>query len=220
MTKSEFKEMISTIKTLGTDELIKFLRELRSAADASEQRFLFALVAIEKSGVWRRHNLRGEKTFLEWIDRQNLCRPARYNNWRQAVDRVDFDVIQLIGVHGTIRCGSIEDESQRSAVAGLMVDTAQHNGVPLSDQTARAKVEKICGPSPSRSQTQKTLIQRLQGELRAARAKIQELEHELKLLRERLGDEVHSAKENQAVKKGSSSRKRNRSQSALEPRVS
>lgn len=181
MTKAEFKRLSDQVRRMGHEELIQFVSDLRTKADLAEAAFLMSLVAIEKTEVWKKVCLLGEETFLDWLDKNNICKPSRYANFRQAADVLDHRVMSAIGVPASIRLAAV-DLDKRSEVQLLMLETARENQRPLSAQTATRKVEQICGSRP-RALKRLTIVEELQAKLRAANSRIVELEAELERLR-------------------------------------
>lgn len=209
MTKAEFKQLSDQVRRMSHEELIRFVSDLRTKADLAEAAFLMALVAIEKTETWKKVCLLGEETFLDWLDKNNICKPARYANFRQATDVLDYRVMNTIGVHASIRLAAIDDAEKRDAVQLLMLETVRESRRPLSAQTATRKVEQICGSRP-RAFTRMTLVDELKSQLRAAKSKIAELEAE----NERLRAETLAPEQSQAVSQRKKRTRGHRSQSA------
>lgn len=147
---------------------------MRSRADDAEAMFLTALVAVEKTSAWRAVALLGEVTFEDWITKNHICHAARYANWRQATEVLEFEVMGIIGVPASIRLAGVVDHEKRALVQELMLETARLNRRPLSAQNARRKVEQICGSMP-RPLSQKSRVEQMKAELRVAYARITEL---------------------------------------------
>lgn len=179
----DLEKLAEKVGAMSATELLAFVCHLRRGVDRSEQEFLTTLTAIDRSGAWKKAALLGEPTFLQWLDSNHICKPARYANWAQATARVSFDVIDSIGIPAATKLGAIDNPEQRAEVQLLMLAAVSNNhGVPLSAQSARRKVEQVCGSVPGRKVTR---VQELELELRAARTRIRELEHELKVTQDR-----------------------------------
>ena len=179
MTKQEFKAMEVRIGRLDLTALIDWARELRRKADQEERTFLLFLVALDRSEKWREGS--SAATFAAFLDRHDIAKPSRYANWRQVVEEVPWDTIETVGVH-VVEVLKTPPELRKKAVE-RMVEQAKVNKVPLSRKTANDLAMRGVD-RPTNAERERTRVEELEAQLSAAKCRIRELEHEVKVLRE------------------------------------
>jgi hypothetical protein len=211
MKKADLEMIVKKVSGMGRDELVGFLLDLRRRADASERVLLMTLVAVDQSGAWKKIALVGEETFADFLDSTHVCKPSRYANWRQVAEELDFDVIDTIGVHGSVRLAAVPAEKRELVQQRMLEAVHENSDAPLSNQAARNIVVGVCGVDQTKGEKRSAVVERLEGELRAARSELRELKFENKKLRAAL-----EKNEKLAAK---SEKKGNRSQTAPEARV-
>lgn len=170
---------------MNYEELIAECKRLRREAERAEATFLAFLMKCEKSyeEVWRGA---GCETFDQFIRSNDLCKPDRYLLFAVGVGRVGLQAALANGAHWTIQAGRMRDPSDEilEAFQERATDFVSVHGVAPSNETAREWAAEL---QPARENTAgqaraselrrlRAENARLRAELKAANARIEELE--------------------------------------------
>lgn len=167
-----------TVETFVTEA-----KRLRQRADASEREFMIFLRDGEAlPALWQPH----APTFDRFLKRYDICEPSRYRNSCKALEILPADVTETIGMHAAVCAVGVPDD-RRDEVVTEMVATAQQNGVPLSDQTARRIAARYVPPK-SRILGQRSRLVELEEENRKLRKALRAKDREIAKLRKQLGE--------------------------------
>lgn len=123
------------------DEFLKRARELRAEADAAESRFLEFLYEAEKQrDLWADTGL----SFAELVERENLCKAARYLAYKRVRDNHGADVVGSVGAHAVVAAGALKEPDAQREVIKRAEKWEKANGTAISEQSAKniAKEER------------------------------------------------------------------------------
>lgn len=120
-------------------EFILKAQSLRTKAKDAEREFLVFLVSGESDEVmWRAL----APTYDGFLKQTNLVDPARYRNFRASLERAP-EMVAEVGVEASIAAGSLKSTAAvREALSEARV-CEETNGTSISEQTARAIVNKL-----------------------------------------------------------------------------
>jgi len=129
--------LIGAVKT--ESEFVSKAKELRAQADAAEElMFEFLLAGEKRPSLWDGAGL----SFLQFIERANLCRAARYDGWKKTREAVGAKAVREAGVAAAVAASVLPDDAKKEVIdqARTFRDT---NGTPPSEQTARSIVRDV-----------------------------------------------------------------------------
>jgi hypothetical protein len=181
--------------------IIPALRALRDLADKAEYDFIHACMAVEKSDLWTGCESAKDVTFGHWLDRSHVCGAKRYDSGAEALRTPKIaKVAPEIGMPAarqTVLC----PEPQRDKLIKSYRDYVEdHGGAKVPRETAENIREALVGGIERESQTANAnaRIAALAKENKELKAKVRELESEVRKLHKRLGDKPGHEKQPRA----------------------
>ena len=165
------------------EQFLLTARKLRREAAKAEYEFLSFLVTIEQDErIWKLGQAR--LCFSEVLNDEDLCRPARYEKFKEACSIFGDDTVRQMGVDAAVEGSRLVSDESRSRFVTAAVEAHTRIGVPWSRQQAVLVRRSLTPPIEIRlsNEVRLTRIQELEAENTRLRRENGELRREVKRL--------------------------------------
>ena len=184
-----FTEKLTRGGFKSLEQIIPEAKRLRDLADSAEADFIRAMMAVEASPLWTGCESPRQVTFGHWLGSVGVCSPERYDRGAKALRTKGVmelaDEVGMAGIKILVEC---PEDKREQVAAGMQGYVRDHGGAKIPEHTARTIRDQLVGGKVRESvvDNQHARIVQLAEELKAAKAKITELERENRMLREKL----------------------------------
>lgn len=125
---------------MTTEQLVAEAKRLRAVADeAEEELMLFLYQAEQRPHLWGGSG----RTFLQFLEANNICRAARYDGWKRAYEGCGPEAVRAAGMEAAVAAGGLKDEAAAKEVLDQAAVFRRTNGTPASGQTARTMARDV-----------------------------------------------------------------------------
>lgn len=167
-------------KETTRDEFMTEAKRLRAIADEANTAFLLYLYEAERMpNVWKDSGY----TFVQLIERTNLCRPSRYLKFKNARDRLGAKGIAGVGAYAVIAAGAFQELADQKEIVAEARIWEQTNGTTISEQSAQQIARDLRSRTVGVRTGHKSYVT-VAKELEAAKQEIARLQAEVALLRD------------------------------------
>lgn len=156
---------------MTTEEFLTEARRLRQIADDAECEFLEFLYQGEgQPSIWADTGY----TFDEFITRNHLCDPLRYQRYKRTREALGPQEIRGVGAHAIIAAGSFRDPRAQREIIVEARTWERTNGTSISKRSAQHLARDVRTRQAAARSRHKTYAQ-LEAENHRLRAQVEEL---------------------------------------------